>query len=368
MYHRVEYERLLARTQEILERIGYPAHKAKITAWVLTEADARGVSSHGVTRIKVYRNEMEQGHVNVNAEPEIVHETPVSIVVDGHYGVGAHIAEFTMDRVLDKTREHGTCYASVRNSNHFGMAGLWAEMAVKEGFGGSAFTNTIRCAVPTLGCERLLGTNPIAFGLPSDEGLPFLLDMATTTAPRGKLGVYKRRGLPLPEGWFVDENGGSVTDPAEATSILADPTGTHGGLVFLGGATEIMSGHKGYGLALLVDMLCGPLAHGPWTRDVFQTQDANVGHFFSAFRLDLFGDERDVRRRVGDVLRALRASSPSEEGGRVYTHGEKETLRRAKALKDGVELDDATYSMLEGFASELGLGTLPATGCEKTDI
>ncbi len=367
MYHRVGYERLLSRTQEILEKIGYPAHKANITAWVLAEADARGVPSHGVTRVKVYRNEMEQGHVNPEAEPEIVHETPVSIVVDGHYGVGAHIADFTMRRVIEKTREHGTCYASVRNSNHFGMAGLWAEMAVKEGFGGSAFTNTIRCAVPTLGCERLLGTNPIAFGLPSDEELPFLLDMATTTAPRGKLGVYKRRNRPLPEGWFVSENGEPVTDPAEATSILADPTGTHGGLVFLGGTTEIMGGHKGYGLALFVDMLCGPLAHGPWTRDVFQTQDANVGHFFSAFRLDLFGDEGDVRRRVGDVLRALRASSPGEPAGRVLTHGEKEALRRATALKDGVVLDETTYEMMEEYAKEFGLGPLPAIECEETE-
>ena len=354
-FERIRYEGLVELSAAVLEKLGYPAHKASITAVVLAEADARGVSSHGVTRLKVYRNELEGGHVKPGADPEIVHETPISLVVDGHYGVGAHISEFTMKRAIEKAKAHGTCYASVRNSNHFGMAGLWAEMAVKEGLLGSAFTNTIRCAVPTLGKERLLGTNPIAVGIPSDGDLPWLLDMATTTAPRGKLGVYKRRNLEMPEGWFVGETGETVTDPSEATSILADPTGRWGGLLFLGGAGELMGGHKGYGLAVLVDMLCGPLAGGPWTRDVFQTMDANVGHFFSATRLDLFGDEKDIRRRVGDMLSALRSSAPSEGNERVYVHGEKESLRRKEALESGVPLDDATFRMLKDFAAEFGL-------------
>lgn len=354
-YDRIEYQKLIDLAVSVLVNIGYPEHKARITAWVLTEADARGVSSHGVTRLKIYRNELEGGHAKPAAGPEIVHETPISLVVDGHYGIGAHISKFTMEKVIEKAKANGTCYASVRNSNHFGMAGLWAEMAVKEGLMASAFTNTIRCAVPTLGKERLLGTNPIAVGIPSDGELPWLLDMATTTAPRGKLGVYKRRGLAMPEGWFVGENGETVTDPSEASHILADPTGNQGGLLYLGGATELMGGHKGYGLAVLVDMLCGPLAGGPWTRDVFQTMEANVGHFFSATRLDLFGDEKDVRRRVGEVLSALRSSAPTESNERVYVHGEKETIRRKEALEKGVPLDDATFDMLGGFAKEFNL-------------
>ena len=354
-YDRIPYESLVELSASILEKITYPASKAAITAWVLAEADARGVSSHGVTRLKVYRNELEAGHANPAADPEIVHETPISLVVDGHYGVGAHISKFTMEKVIEKAKANGTCFASVRNSNHFGMAGLWAEMAVKEGLMGSAFTNTIRCAVPTLGKERLLGTDPIAVGIPSDRDLPWLLDMATTTAPRGKLGVYKRRGLEMPEGWFVGESGETVTDPSEATSILADPTGKWGGLLFLGGATELMGGHKGYGLAMLVEILCGPLAGGPWTRDVFQTMDANVGHFLSATRLDLFGDENDIRHRVGNMLDALRSSAPSEGNERVYIHGEKEAIRREEAVAKGVQLDNATFEMLEEFAGEFGL-------------
>ena len=132
-FERIRHEALVELSTSILEKLGYPAHKARITAAVLAEADARGVSSHGVTRLKVYRNELEGGHVKPQADPEIVHETPISLVVDGHYGVGAHISEFTMKRAIEKAKAHGTCYASVRNSNHFGMAGLWAEMAVKEG-------------------------------------------------------------------------------------------------------------------------------------------------------------------------------------------------------------------------------------------
>lgn len=354
-FDRISYQALVDLSSSILLSIGYPDHKARITAVVLAEADARGISSHGVTRLKVYRNELEDGHVRPAADPEVVHETPVSIVVDGHYGVGAHISEFTMKKVIEKTRAQGTCYASVRNSNHFGMAGLWAEMAVKEGLMGTAFTNTIRCAVPTLGKDRLLGTNPIAVGIPSDGELPWLLDMATTTAPRGKLGVYKRRGLEMPEGWFVGEDGETVTDPGLATRILADPTGDKGGLLYLGGATELMGGHKGYGLAVLVDMLCGPLAGGPWTKEVFQTMDANVGHFFSAARLDLFGDEKDILRRVGGVMETLRNSAPTEGNERVYVHGEKEYLRRREAMETGIGLDGATFEMLEDFAAEFGL-------------
>ncbi|MDD2206076.1 MAG: Ldh family oxidoreductase [Aminobacterium sp.] len=357
-YRRVDYRALVDFAAEVLKEIGYPQHKAEITAKVLAEADARGVSSHGVTRLKVYRNELKSGHVRPEADPEIVFETPISAVIDGHYGIGSHISQFAMEICLEKTRKNGTCYVAVRNSNHFGMAGLWAEMAAKEGFVGSAFTNTIRCAVPALGRQRMLGTNPIAVAIPSDEEDPFLLDMATTTAARGKLGVYKRRNKKLPEGWVIDEEGMPITGAQAATDLLADPTRELGGQVYLGGSKEEMGGHKGYGMGLLVELLCAPLSMGSWTRDVFQTPDANVSHFFSAFRLDLFGDAAPIKTYVGDILRALRTSTPLKDEERVYTHGQKEAARRKMALEKGVELDDATLSMLENFAQEFGLSPL----------
>ena len=358
LYKRVDYQALINFSADVLQRIGYPRNKAEITAKVLVEADARGVASHGVTRLKVYKNELESGHVKPLADPEIVFETPISAVIDGHYGIGSHISQFAMEICLEKTRKNGTCYVSVRNSNHFGMAGLWAEMASREGFIGSAYTNTIRCAVPALGRQRMLGTNPIAVSIPTDEEEPFLLDMATTTAARGKLGVYKRRGKDLPEGWIIDEEGEPISDAQAATNLLADPTRELGGQVFLGGSGEEMGGHKGYGMGLLVELLCAPLSMGSWTRDVFQTPDANVCHFFSAFRLDLFGDPAPIRTYVGNILRALRNSAPLHGESQVYTHGQKEAARRKIAREKGVEIDEATWSMLNGLARDFNFASL----------
>ncbi len=354
-FQRVGYEALRSFSADVLEKIGYPRNKAEITAKVLTEADARGVPSHGVTRLKVYRNELGSGHVHPEAQPEVVHETPISAVIDGHYGIGSHISKFAMDICLEKTRKNGTCYVAVRNSNHFGMVGLWAEQAAKEGFVGGAFTNTIRCSVPALGRQRMLGTNPIAVAIPSDEEDPFLLDMATTTAARGKISVYKHRNKDLPEGWILDEEGRPITCAKEANKLLADPATPLGGQIYLGGSTEEMGGHKGYGLGLLVELLCAPLSMGSWTRDIFIKPDANVGHFFSAFRLDLFGDPEPIKTYVGDILRALRNSTPLPGEKQIYTHGQKEAARRRTSLQEGVELDDATFAMLEDFAKEYKL-------------
>lgn len=349
---RFPYDKVRKLVADILEKFGYPRDKAETTAWVLVEADARGVPSHGVTRVKVYKNELDDGHVKPNVSPKIVFETPISMVIDGGYGIGGDISKFAVEKMLEKAEKSCTCYAAVRNSNHFGMAGLWAEKLAAHGYIGMAFTNTIRCAVPTFGCGRMLGTNPIAVAIPSDMENPFMLDMATTAVARGKLGVYKNRNMPLKEGWVVDEQGKPITDPKAATKLLANPTDTLGGMVYLGGSTEEMGGHKGYGLGLLVDMLCGPLSGGAWTNEVFQTMDANVGHFFGAIKMDLFGQEKQIRKSVGDILRTLQNSPAAPGHERVYTAGQKENIRRAKAIEKGVEIDEASIEMLKRFADE----------------
>jgi L-2-hydroxycarboxylate dehydrogenase (NAD+) len=206
------YDTLLAYTMQILEKLGYPKEQAEVTAWVLVEADARGVASHGVARLSWYQSNIDQGYAFPDALPEIVYETPLSLVVDGHNGVGPYIGKFTMPRVVDKAEQHGVGFAAVRNSNHFGMAGIWAEMATARGFIGMAFCNTRICAIPTFGCERILGTNPICFAIPSSGKTHFMLDMATTTVAHGKVEVYERRNKPMPFGWAVDEHGMDTTD------------------------------------------------------------------------------------------------------------------------------------------------------------
>lgn len=358
-YGKTSYEDLHNLTREILVSMGYPEDRAEITSTTLVEADARGVSSHGVSRLKVYEDQLKKGYAKPQNDPEIVFETPLSIVIDGHQGIGPYISEFAMKKCIEKTAATGACYVAVRNSNHYGMAGLWAEMAAKHGYIGMSFTNTIRCAVPVLSVDRKLGSNPIAVAIPSEEGKdPFLLDMGTTTVTRGKLRVYDRRNRTMPSGWFVDEEGKTINDPHKAVEVLASDSGERGGNVFLGGETEDLGGHKGYGLGLFVELFCAPLSMGAWTYDVFQTQEATVCHFFSAFRLDLFGDEAPIRKYVGDILTSLQNSTPSEGNDRVYTPGQKEYMQRALSMREGVELDIPTCEMLDSYAHAFGLDSI----------
>ena len=181
---------------------------------------------------------------------EVVHETPLSLTVDGHNGIGPYLAKYTMDRVIEKAKKVGAGFGALRNSSHFGMAALWAEMATSEGFIGMSFTNTRICSVVTYGKERILGTNPICFAIPSAGKTPFVLDMATTTTAHGKVEVYERRNKPMPLGWVVDENGNDTTDTIEFQKLYRS-TNPYGGHLFLGGAGEELGGHKGYGLGLI---------------------------------------------------------------------------------------------------------------------
>ena len=208
----VKYDELLSYTKRILKKLGYPDKQADVTAWILAEADARGVNSHGVGRLEFYESNIKSGFNFPEAEPEIVHETPLSLVVDGHNGVGSYIAQFTMERVVDKAKKAGAGFGAVRNSNHFGMAALWAEMALAEGFIGMSFCNTRICSIVTYGKDRILGTNPLCFAFPSSGKVPFVLDMATTTVAHGKIEVYERLNKAMPLGWVVDENGMDTTD------------------------------------------------------------------------------------------------------------------------------------------------------------
>ncbi|MDR1965067.1 MAG: Ldh family oxidoreductase [Synergistaceae bacterium] len=352
------YGDLVALTESILSKgYGYSREEAEITAWALAEADARGVPSHGVSRLAFYRMNRDLKFSRPGAEPEIVWETPCSLLVDGHDGVGAFVSEFCVKGVIEKARGVGSGFCAVRNSNHFGMAGLWAEMIAKNDMIGMAFTNTRTCAIPTFGRRRILGTNPIAVGIPEGnehDGI-FLLDMATTTVAHGKVEVYDRRKKPMPLGWAVDENGVGTSDATEFERMfLADDT--YGGHLFLGGEGDENGGHKGFGLGLLVELLCSGLSLGMSTIETFRKgHGSGITHFFGAMRLDLFGDPKALKRRIGEILDAIRKSEKAEGQDRIYIHGEKESEARAAAMKQGVFIDSATHDFLESLAGEFGL-------------
>lgn len=352
------YEELKEFTASVLESLGYPADRAAETARVLVEADTRGVPSHGVARLSFYEMNVKGGFAVPGAEPEVVHETPLSAVIDGHDGIGPHVSRFALGKCLEKARSVGAGFVAVRNSNHFGMAGLWAEEMAREGMIGMAFTNTRKCAIVTYGREKLLGTNPIAVAIPTGTGkAPFLLDMATTTVAHGKIEVYDRRDREMPLGWAVDENGRGSTDAHHVESLFKGDM-PYGGQLLLGGEGETLGGHKGYGLGLLVELLCSGLSMGTWSLNTFKAPGSGITHFFAALRMDLFGPSEDVQAHVAAILDDIRNSERVEGEDRIYIHGEKENEKRACCMQRGVFIDEATRKLLAGYAERFGLTPL----------
>ncbi len=353
--HYLDYEALQDFAINILEHIGYPREKATITAWALVEADARGVPSHGLQRLGDYESYVQEGLFCPHASLERVHETPSSVVLDGHNGIGMDIADQAMKLCIDRAKKGGSGFCAVRNSNHYGMAGLWAEMAVPQGCIGVAMTNTEKFAIVTHGKERLLGTNPLAVALPAKGGEPFLLDMATTTVPHGKIEVYARRGLSMPLGWAVDAEGKDTGDAPGMSTLFKSPLPL-GGQLMLGGRGELLGGHKGYGLGLLVELFCAALSGGTWSRHTFTPETGGaIAHFFAALDLRLFGNPSKIAATVESILEEIRASSPAEGEERIYIHGEKEREQRQKALASGVPLDEITWRELQAYGKRFSL-------------
>jgi LDH2 family malate/lactate/ureidoglycolate dehydrogenase len=359
MTAKVSYQDLLDLTASLLEKgYGYNREEAQITARLLVEADARGISSHGVSRLAFYRSNLDNGHTHPGVEPKIVHETPCSVVLDGQGGVGCYIASVAVRKTLEKAKVSAVCHTAVRNSNHYGIAGYWAELIAQEKMIGMAFTNTYIAGVPTFGNLRILGTNPIAVAIPEVDGKIFLLDMATTTVTHGKVELYDRRKKPMPHGWVVDEKGKVITDATAFEKTFYQTN--YGGHLYLGGEGEESGGHKGFGLALLVELLCSGLSLGASSLLTYpKGGNGGITHFFTALSLDLFGNPEELRAHIGGILKSIRESGKAEGHDRIYIHGEKEDEARVLALSTGIFLDQATKAYLKNLAVQFGVPAIP---------
>lgn len=333
--------------QQVFQAYGLPEEDARIAADVLVAADARGIPSHGVARLPRYVRGLEAGLMRVDGTPEVVMETAASLVVDARGAMGAPVSARTMAQVIAKARTVGSAFGTVRDSNHFGIAGYYAMLALPEDMLGIAMTNTAALGVPTFGRTPAFGTNPLAFAAPADEERAFVLDMATTVVTRGKIEVYDRQGQVLPVGWAVDEAGQPAGDPARVLDNLTNLTG--GGILPLGGLGEQLGGHKGYGLAVLVDILCGLLSGSAFGADIadLSGSSARVSHFFGAIRIDAFRDPAAFRRDMDRMLRALRTAPPAAGATRVYFAGQKEFEHEAACARDGIPLPAGVYAQLE---------------------
>jgi L-2-hydroxycarboxylate dehydrogenase (NAD+) len=347
---------------QVFQRLGLSQRDANVAAEVLAAADARGIPSHGVARLWRYVNGLKLGQMVPDAPVEIVRETPSSLVVDAHGAMGAPVSASTMRRLIDKAAEGGVAFGSVRDSNHFGIAGFYAMMALDHDMVGIAMTNTAPLGIPTFGRQVMFGTNPIAFAAPAGREVAFVLDMSTTVVTRGKLEVYERLGEPLPEGWALDRKGRPAVDAAAVLEDMLHRVG--GGILPLGGAGEEFGGHKGYGLAVMVDILCAVLCGAPFGGRIADTvaSSGRVSHFFGAIRIDTFRDPADFRADMDRYLADLKAVPPAEGARRVYVAGQKEFEKERECSQQGVPLRREVYGEISRIGSEQGVEPPPLKG------
>jgi len=311
----------------VLVKSGIPEDDARIVGDVLIQADKLGIDSHGVNRLKpIYLDRIKDGILNPKTNYKIVREGPTTAVIDGQNGMGHVISYHAMRMAIEKAKKLGMGMVAVRNSTHYGFAGYYALMAAHENMIGITGTNARPSIAPTFGVENMLGTNPMTFGIPSDEDFPFLLDCATSITQRGKVELYAREGKELPRGWVIDKDGESKTNSSE---VLEDLISGNAALTPLGGAGEETGGYKGYGYATVVEILSAALQQGAYMKMLMGLKDGkkipyNLGHFFIVIDISAFIDPADFKKTTGNILRELRASKKMPGQTHIYTAGEKE--------------------------------------------
>lgn len=351
-YLRLNYEDLKTFCEKVYAGYGFTKEESRIITEVLLAADLYGIESHGVQRMIRYHKEITDGMVKMDAKPEIVRETPLSAVIEGNDAMGQVLASRAMQMAIEKAKAHGIGMIAVRNSNHYGIAGYYARMALKERLIGVCMTNTEAIMVPTFGRQAMIGTNPIAFAMPA-KPVPFCFDSATTVVPRGKLEVYAKRDGAIPPGWAVDENGKECSDADRVLQNIIGKLG--GGILPLGGEGEATGGYKGYGFGMICEICTAILSAGTTSNYIYQTPHrSNIAQFFMAADYGMFGDRDELEKRLSDFMEEIRASEKAEGEERIYTHGEKELINREKVLAEGVPVQEKTYEEMRMIAEYTG--------------
>lgn len=347
-YLKLNYEELKNFCERVFEGYGFPEEESRMITDVLLAADLSGIESHGVQRLIRYHKEITGGLVKLDAKPEIVRQTPISAVIEGNDAMGQVLGVRAMELAIEKAKTCGVGMVAVRNSNHYGVAGYYARMALKEHMIGISMTNTEAIMVPTFGKQAMIGTNPIALAMPA-EPLPFVFDAATTVVPRGKLEVYAKKDGVIPAGWAVDENG---QECSEADRVLKNIIGKlGGGILPLGGEGEATCGYKGYGYGLICEIFTAILSGGTTSNYIYKTpQRSNIAQFFMAIDYGMFGDRAEMERSLSDFMREIRESDKADGKKRIYTHGEKEALARERVLREGVSVQEKTYDEMRMIA------------------
>ena len=340
--------------------VGVPADDAEIVVDVIMESDRRGIESHGCNRFKpIYIDRINDGIQNPVTNFEIVKETPTTAVVDGHDGMGQVIGYKSMQMAIDKAKEYGMGMVAVRNSCHYGIAGYYATMATKAGCIGITGTNARPSVAPTFGVEGMFGTNPLTIGIPTDEDFDFVIDCATSITQNGKIEYYERIGEDVHPGTVIGQDGKPVEgDAGAALKMIRNGTAA---LTTLGGVGEALGGYKGYGYAMVIELLSAALQDGQYGK-ALDGKDADgnkvpyhLGHFFIAIDTNHFLGEELTRKKAGDIIRSVRNSKKAPGAERIYSAGEKEWNVWLQRKDTGVPINESVQAEFSKVRDDLGL-------------
>lgn len=355
-WHIFSEDTLRTFTQNIFKKIGCSDEHAELAADVLIRSDLRGIDSHGVARLSGYVRLWEKKRINSKPDIRIVHETPSTATIDGDSGLGLVVAPFAMKVAIEKAEKFGSGWVSVRNSNHFGIAGYHALMAVEKDMIGFAMTNASPLVAPTYANERLLGTNPMCYAFPAGKYPPVIVDMATSAAANGKLEIAQRAGKLVPEGWLQDANGMSADDPHELKK---------GGSLLPLGSDKEHGSHKGFGLSATVDILSAVLSganYGPWVPPfvAFLEPPADpvgkgIGHFIGAMRVDGFRPVNEFKSHLDNWIERFKSAKTISGEHKVIIPGEPELEAEIERKLNGIPVIDAVMKDLNELAEKLEL-------------
>lgn len=340
----------------IFLHFGVPKADATQAADVLASADLRGIDSHGVARLTSYVDLLSEGLINPTPKIKILRSTPSTATIDGDNGLGLVVGPQANEIAMDMAAKAGSGWVSMCNSNHFGIAGYYVLKALERDMIGMAMTNSTKLVTPLWGAERMLGTNPIAIAFPGKEEPPIVVDMATCAAAYGKIEMARRRGESIPQGWGIDNQGGATTNPDDVVA---------GGCLLPLGSDRERGGHKGYGLAVMVDVLCGPLSGANWgpfappfaLRQEIPARSVGkgIGHFFGAMRIDGFIEADEFKRQIDDFIRTFRATKPAPGTNGPLIPGDPEREAEKARSKNGVPLIMPVVEELRAISRKTGI-------------
>ncbi len=344
---RVAFDKLKRFCQQAYMQVGVPAEEAEIVADLLVRADLRGVETHGVTRLPIYIQRLQKGYVRKVSQITVVKERGATVFLEAHGSMG-HIAAYrAMEKAIEKAERYGIGWASVKDSGHFGVAGLFPMMALKKDFIGYVCSNSAPMMFPWGGRERIIGNNPLAYALPTQEYQPVVLDFSLSVVSSGKLILCRKKGEKIPLGWAFDKDGLPTDDPY---------AGYEGG-----GSLAPVGGHKGYGLVLVHEMLTAVLTGGKWTKNIkslYEDDPSGIQgtcHSFLALDPDCFIGRAEFKKNMDAYIRSIKESARAQGVEEILVPGEPEYRTEQKFLKEGIPLAANTLAELKSLAISLGI-------------